>query len=192
SALPNFNYSQFIKIYTGNRIYFNLNKIIPFSIFATSLKVGDIIEYGTGTQLVPVQPIYKFFSGGSGSLRGWNAKENGILVNKELGGNFLLEGSIELRKKLFPKKENFMKNINGALFVDYGNVWETSKQFRIDQIALATGFGFRYDLFFGAVRIDFGFKLYDPNDADAKWLFSDPSKIFKSKFAIQFGIGEAF
>jgi len=192
SALPNFNYSQFVKFYTGNRIYFNLNKIIPFSIFATSLKVGDIIEYGTGTQLVPVQPIYKFFSGGSGSLRGWNAKENGILANKELGGNFLLEGSIELRKKLFPSKENFMKNINGALFIDYGNVWETSKQFRIDQIALATGFGFRYDLFFGAVRIDFGFKLYDPNDTNAKWLFSDPPKIFKSKFAIQFGIGEAF
>ena len=91
----------------------------------------------------------------------------------------------------FPGKDNFLKNISGAFFLDYGNVWESDKDFRFNQIALAIGFGVRYNLFIGPIRVDFGFKLYDPLDKD-KWLFNNFSRIFKDKFAIQFGIGEAF
>ncbi len=188
-AFKNFYYSEYFKAYSYNRFYFNLPSLT--SIFATSFKVGDIIEYGSGDRLIPIQSIYKFFSGGSGSLRGWNAKGNGVLANKLNGGKFLLEGSLELRKKLFPRKENFLKNISGAFFLDYGNVWESHKDFKLKQIALAIGFGVRYNLFIGPIRVDFGFKLYDPLDQD-KWLFNNFSRIFKDKFAIQFGIGEAF
>lgn len=185
-------YSQFFKAYTLNKFYFSLAKK-DRSVLATKLAVGDIIEYGEGENIIPVQPIYKFFSGGSSSLRGWNAKENGILDNKIDGGNFLLEGSIELRQKLFPRSEGFLKNIGGAFFVDYGNVWETHKDFKFSEIAYAIGFGVRYDLFIGPIRFDFGFKLYDPSAPEGeKWLFQNTSSIFKDKFTIQFGIGQAF
>jgi outer membrane protein insertion porin family len=188
----NIFYSQFFKTYTLNKFYFSPGKR-SHSIFAASIKIGDIIEYGRGENIIPVQPIYKFFSGGSSSLRGWNAKENGILDNKINGGTFLLEGSLELRQKLFPSADNFTKNLGAAFFIDYGNVWETHKEFRFSQFAYAVGFGVRYDLFIGPIRFDFGFKLYDPTSPDdEKWLFSKKSKIFKDKFAIQFGIGQAF
>lgn len=185
-------YSQFFKAYTLNKFYFPIAKG-DRSILATKLAIGDIIEYGGGENKIPVQPIYKFFSGGSSSLRGWNAKENGILDNKIDGGNFLIEGSLELRQKLFPSSEGFLKNIGGAFFVDYGNVWETHKDFKFSEIAYAIGFGIRYDLFIGPIRFDFGFKLYDPSAPEGeKWLFQNTSSIFKDKFRIQFGIGQAF
>jgi len=42
--------------------------------------------------------------------------------------------------------------------------------------------------------VDFGFKLYDPLDAEGKkWLLQNDFKtIFKNKLAVNFGIGEAF
>jgi len=185
-------YSQYFKFYTLNKFYFSLAKK-DHTVLATNIKIGDIIEYGAGENIIPVQPPYKFFSGGSSSLRGWNAKGNGILDNKIDGGTFLLEGSVELRKKLFPNAEGFMSALGAAVFLDYGNVWEAHKDFRFSQIAMAVGFGVRYDLFIGPIRLDFGFKLYDPSAPEGEqWLFDDFGRIFKDKFAIQFGIGQAF
>lgn len=189
----NIFYSQFFKVYTLNKFYFSPSGKNDNTVFATNLKIGDIIEYGKGDNAIPVQAIYKFFSGGSSSLRGWNAKENGILANKIAGGTFLFEGSFELRKRLFPSAEGILKNLGAAFFVDYGNVWETHKDFRFAQFAYAIGFGARYDLFIGPIRFDLGFKLYDPSAPEGeKWLFSNIGRIFKDKFAIQFGIGQAF
>jgi outer membrane translocation and assembly module TamA len=87
-----------------------------------------------------------------------------------------------------------MKDISTVYFIDYGNVWENHKQFRFDQIALAAGFGIRYNTFVGPLRIDFGFRLYDPKANEGeKWLFQSFDQIFKpQKFAIQFGLGQAF
>jgi len=189
----NVTYSRFFKLYTSNRFYLDMGKIMETMVFATSLKIGDIIEYGHGAKQFPVPPLYRFFSGGNGSLRGWSAKGNGVLENRLNGGEFLLEGSIEMRKKLFPSSSTFTKSIGMAVFLDYGNVWETHKDFRFNQIALAIGFGPRYDLFLGPIRVDLGFKLYDPTDLlGDKWLFSNMSRIFKDKFAVTVGIGEAF
>lgn len=189
----NVTYSRFVKLYTTNRFYLDLNKIAETMVFATSFKIGDIIEYGHGEKQLPVQALYRFFSGGTGSLRGWSAKSNGVLVNTLNGGEFLVEGSLELRKKLFPSSSSFTQNIGLAVFLDYGNVWETHKDFRFNQIALAIGFGPRYNLFLGPIRVDLGFKLYDPMDSKGeKWLFNNMSRIFKDKFAITLGIGEAF
>jgi outer membrane protein insertion porin family len=189
----NITYSQYFKFYLPARFYFDLTAGRATTIFATDFKIGDIVEYGKGSYLVPISPIYKFFSGGSNSLRGWNAKENGILVTPETGGTFLFEGSLEIRRKPFPQRENILKNIWTVVFLDYGNVWDKDKYFRINQIALAIGLGLRYETFIGPLRIDFGFKLYDPNAEDKKWLFQDISNTFKkNKFAVQFGLGNAF
>ncbi len=183
-------YSQFFKTYTLNKFYFKLSQKQGHTVFATCMKIGDIIEYGSGDNVIPVQPIYKFFSGGSSSVRGWSAKKNGMVANKILGGTFLFEGSFELRKKLFPGKAGFMGNLGAAFFIDYGNVWDSHKGFKFNEIALAVGFGIRYDLFIGPVRIDFGFKLYDPSQKEGeKWLFDD---FTNNKLAIHFGIGQAF
>ena len=185
-------FSQYVKLYTNNSFYIDISGGRATTITAANFKIGDIIEYGKGENIYPLDPIYKFFSGGGNSLRGWRAQKNGILTNTENGGKFLLEGSIELRRKPFPER-SILNPVWIVLFLDYGNVWETESKFRLDQIALATGFGIRYDTFVGPVRIDLGFKLFNPSEKEGnKWLWNNPKEIFKSKYAIQFGLGNAF
>jgi outer membrane protein insertion porin family len=191
----NVYYSQYLKLYTPNRFFFDLSGDKASSIFACALKIGDLIEYGKGKNIQPVSRLYKFFSGGGSSLRGWGSRENGILEDKEDGGKFLMEGSLEYRWKLFASSSSFIKNFWTVYFLDFGNVWEKETKFNFKQIALAIGLGIRYDTFVGPLRIDIGFKLYDPLASDdiGKWLFDKPSNIFKKKkFAIHFGLGQAF
>jgi outer membrane protein insertion porin family len=140
-----------------------------------------------------VSPNQTFFAGGSNSVRGWRGRElipsDQLLnlfpqsLNEQLkirGGNILLEGSLEYRRK-------FEKEFGFVFFVDYGNTWNEIKQIKIDQLAVAAGTGFRYYSDIAPFRIDFGFKFYDP--ADKKFIFE---KKFLSNITIHFGIGEAF
>ena len=185
-------YSQYVKFFTPNRFYFDLTGGRKTTIFAFNFEGGNITEYGSGNNIVPVDRIYKFYSGGGNSLRGWSAQTNGILPDTKDGGKFLVEGSFEIRRRPFPPR-SFMFPVWAVVFLDWGNVWESAGYFRLNQIALSTGIGIRYETFVGPIRVDLGFKLYNPSETeDNRWLWQQPSKIFRSKYAIQFGIGNAF
>ncbi len=186
-------YSQYAKLNTVNSGYFDISGDRGTSIVAAHFEIGDIIEYGSSPNIQPVSSNYKFFMGGGNSLRGWRGQQGGILAKPENGGKFLLEGSFEWRRKPFPQR-SFLNPVWGVLFLDWGNVWENDGKFRFDQIALSTGFGIRYDTFVGPVRIDLGFRLYDPlAEEGKKWLWDSPKDIFTpQKYAIQFGLGNAF
>jgi len=190
----NFYYSKFVKLSTSNRYFINLSNKEGENVIASKLYISDNISTGSGPKVIPIQPLYRYFSGGSNSLRGWTPLSNGFVNDRRMGGNFWIEGSFEFRKELFPGSLTFTKNIKAAAFVDYGNVWETHNDFRVEQIAIAIGAGLRYKIFIGPIRVDFGFKLYDPLALNGeKWLYQNSFKtIFKEKFTISFGIGEAF
>lgn len=186
------NFSQYVKLNSVNSFYQDISGGRATTILAEHFEIGGIFEYGGGENIQPVSELYKFFMGGGNSLRGWRAQTGGILSNPTLGGKFLLEGSFEFRRKPF-RQTSILYPVWGVLFMDWGNVWESSSKFRPDQIALSTGFGIRYDTFVGPVRVDLGFKLFDPLAGEGnKWLWDNPSNIFKSKYAIQFGLGNAF
>lgn len=185
-------FSQYFKLGTFNSYYLDISGGRATSIAAAHFELGDIIEYGGGDNIQPVLSLYKYFMGGGNSVRGWAAQTGGILLDPSLGGKFLIEGSFEWRRKPF-RPRSILYPVWGVLFLDYGNVWESDGKFRVDQIALAAGFGIRYETFVGPVRIDLGFKLYDPlRESGNKWLWDTPSDIFKNKYAIQFGLGNAF
>ena len=142
---------------------------------------------------VLVSPNQTFFAGGSNSVRGWRGRElipsDQLLnlfpqtLNEQLkirGGNILLEGSFEYRRK-------FEEDMGFVFFTDYGNTWNRISDIRIDQIAVAIGTGLRYYSPIAPFRIDFGFKFYDPSDM--KFIFD---KQFFNTMVIHFGIGEAF
>ena len=114
----------------------------------------------------------------------------GIQGISDKGGTFLMEGSLELRRR-------FLENFGFALFADYGNTWLGHDQFMWNGVAVATGFGFRYYTPVAPVRIDLGFKFYDPNaptNGTKRELFIwnnwDPH--FFNNVVLQIGLGEAY
>lgn len=181
---------SFYKALLTSAFYYAINQN-KNSIVAQKLKVGYIQTYKGSAFEIP--STRKFFSGGSNSVRGWRARQlspstiipldvNSNEIGSIIlgGGTFMIEGSTEWRFK-DPSDLGF------ALFVDYGNSFEGYDSFRFDQIAVAAGLGARYYTAFAPFRVDFGFKVYDPEDRRSFF-----KKSFFSAMEFHFGIGEAF
>ena len=182
--------AMFYKILATNANYFPLNKV-KNAILGLKFKIGHIQTYSGNIYDIPYDR--KFYVGGSNSLRGWKATDTVMMVYatknitdsviKIYGGTFIMEGSAELRYK-------FLDNVGVAVFSDYGGSWLKYDKFRFDKIAVDVGFGLRYYTSIAPFRIDFGYKIYDPNDSR-----SILKKQFLKTFlapTLQFGIGEAF
>ena len=180
---------------------------------ATRFLAGAGYAYGNSGAL-PFEQHY--YAGGANSLRGWQARSVGpglsvrdtsfVIPNQT--GDMKLEANAEYRFGLFWK-------VNGALFLDAGNVWTlndtrhdsgsvsadevaeakpgklTADNF-IKGIALDWGAGLRLDLNFILVRLDLGIVLRDPSrDAGDRW--APPSRWFKRDgFSVHFGVGYPF
>jgi len=160
------------------------------NILAYRLNFGFAVPYGDN-QILPYEKY--FFAGGSNSIRAWRPRRLGpgsFSSVDSLGqydnsfeqqGEILLETSIEFRRNLF----GFL---DGAVFVDAGNVWtlrndplRPGSQFRLtelwDQIAIGSGIGLRFDFSFLVLRLDAGVKIYDPaRPSGARFLWDENFK----------------
>ena len=120
----------------------------------------------------------------------------GTFPTSDNGGDLLVEGSFEYRLKPYIEKESFFKDVGFVTFIDYGNLWKKPAEFKMNQIAIAIGFGLRYYTIVGPVRFDIGMRLFDPQAPDndtEQWLFQNSlNTILKKKIAFQFGIGNTF
>lgn len=163
------------------------------NIIATRAYGGMALPYGNSRSI----PFARsFFGGGPNDNRGWQpydlgpGKTNG--VNDFNEANFKLSFNFEYRFNVFG-------NLNSALFIDAGNIWNvadnvTDKDATFDglkdleDLSIATGFGLRYDISFFVIRLDFGFKTYNPGDPEQRWLndFNFRSMVFN------FGINYPF
>ncbi len=200
SKIGNYNFGQtaYYKLVLTSTFYFPYLKNI-FDSFGAKFKVGNIQEYHGNLKDIPYNQ--RFTAGGSNSIRGWTANDlpvteivlpenptqneiENVARNITPGGFFLLEGSIEGREYLSEK-------IGAAIFIDYGNVWNDYREFRYDELAVAAGFGFRYYSDFAPIRLDFGFKAYNPYDKRSFFTRLKHSP-FLDNLEFQIGIGEAF
>ncbi len=147
---------------------------------------GEALE-GVG-RLEVVHPQKRFFGGGSNSVRGFAQNQLGPrvlsipvrrLIQEEVcapaaihdrscdaggldddrftprptGGSQLLEGSLELR---FP----FLgPRIEGAVFMDFGQVWDEPSEIHLGDLRFTPGLGVRYATPIGPVRVDVGYQL---------------------------------
>lgn len=137
---------------------------------------GVAVPYGNSNS-VPFSRSY--FAGGSNDNRGWQAYSLGpgssVSVNDFNEANLKLSLNLEYRFNIF-------NSLNGALFTDAGNIWNVSDNVEdeklkfkgtksIQEFALGTGFGLRYDFGFFVIRGDFGFKAYNPaKEYSQRWL----------------------
>lgn len=169
-------YSQYVKAEFDYIKYWRLSSsdVLAFRSF-----FGAAIPYGNSGS-IPF--IRSYFAGGSNDNRAWQPYELGPGRTKSTNdfnvGNLKLAFNLEYR---FPLIGDF----NGALFVDAGNIWDvlddvesekaTFENLRsLEEIAMGTGFGLRYDFNFFVFRFDIGFKTYDPTyDQRSKRWFND-------------------
>ena len=142
------------------------------TIFATRLVLGAIQPYGV-TQTDEIPRNVRFFAGGPGSIRGFLLNRVGPLDSDDdpIGGSSLIEGSAELR---FP----ISGQLEGALFVDFGNVYAEPFTYRLSDLRYAAGPGVRYITPIGPIRLDVGMVIDPRSNEDA--------------FRVDFSIGQAF
>lgn len=93
--------------------------------------------------------------------------------------------------------------LEGAFFLDVGNVWFlNSDQFEgglfhkdrfYKEFAVGSGFGTRFDFSFFIFRLDLGVKLRDPAlPEDNRWIIGNRALSWQDDFTVNIGIGYPF
>lgn len=157
-------YSQYVKTELDFIKHWDLRRE---KVLAMRAFFGIAIPYGNSNS-IPF--LRSYFAGGSNDNRAWQSYRLG--PGRSGGRNDFNEANLkmaystELRFNLFGK-------LNGAIFADVGNIWnvldsEEHPDFTFNglesfkDLAVGSGFGLRYDFNFFVVRLDIGFKTYNP------------------------------
>jgi hypothetical protein len=170
-------FAQFIKTDVDIRYYRVIN---DFSSIVYRAFVGVGVPFKNSSAM-PFERQY--YEGGANGIRGWQVRtlgpgsfkqtSEGTYVNQT--GDIKIETNVEYRFKL-------LRILEGALFVDAGNIWAIKKDEQrpgalfefgkfFDDLAIGTGFGLRFDLKFVILRADLGLKLRDPGyTGNLRWI----------------------
>ena len=184
-------YSQYIK---GEVDYIKHWDFGKKNTLAMRAFAGIAVPFGNA-QSIPFSRSY--FSGGSNDNRGWQAYSLGPGrsggINDFNEANFKLAYSLEYRFRVGG-------NFHSAFFADIGNIWNifdniTDEDYTfngfssLEDLAVGSGIGLRYDFDFFVFRFDLGYKAYDPGrEMGDRWL----KGINFSKTVLNFGINYPF
>jgi outer membrane protein assembly factor BamA len=167
-------FSQYTKLDLDFRFY---RRIGQKSVWANRLITGIGVPYGNSSVLPYIK---QFFSGGNNSIRAFRSRSVGpgtfldtSNVNfYDQSGDIKLELNTEFR---FP----ISGVLNGALFVDAGNIWLLNEDSLkpggkftgkfLNQLAVGAGVGLRFDFNFLVLRLDLATPLRKPWESDPRW-----------------------
>ena len=136
-------------------------------IFAFRAFTGIALPYGNANS-IPFTRSY--YGGGANDNRAWNAYRLGpgssSGINEFNEANFKIALNLEYRYPI-------ISALKGAFFIDAGNIWnvnnnvpDSDQSFNslgdLNQIAIGTGFGVRYDFDYFVFRLDTAFKTHNP------------------------------
>ncbi|MGS2740026.1 translocation and assembly module lipoprotein TamL [Sinomicrobium sp. M5D2P17] len=168
-------YSQYVKTELDFIKHMQISRegILAFRSF-----FGFAIPYGNATN-IPFSRSY--FAGGTNDNRAWQPYSLG--PGRTDARNDFNEANLKIAINL-EYRFNIMGSLNGALFADSGNIWNAlddvadeeaifSGISSLKDIALGTGFGLRYDFGFFVIRLDTGFKTYNPAEQMSRRWFRD-------------------
>ena len=195
-------FAQFVKTAVDLRYSYRIDRK---QTLATHFATGAIYSYGNATTAPYIE---QFFVGGANSLRAFTVRslgpgsynpttENAYSFMDRVG-ELKFEANAEYRRHLFG-------GCYGALFLDAGNVWllrpdnarpgaavseAGSVGNFLNQVAVGTGAGLRYDLSFLVVRFDVGVGLHLPYKTKRSGWYNIPH--FRDALGFHLAIGYPF
>ena len=212
-------YSQFVKLETDltktwmldtkSKLVGHVNAGVMWCYGNSSDAPFSELFYAGGPNSIRAFPVRGV---GPGNFKPWDGPASRQFAYILQNGDSKLVMNLEYRRQLFG-------NLHGAVFLDFGNVWNTADydmseetydengnleevqflnlgnyRFRLsrlfDEMALGTGIGLRYDLDFLVVRIDWGIGLHAPYDTGKGGYFNMSS--FKEMNTLHLAIGYPF
>ncbi|MGD1945612.1 MAG: BamA/TamA family outer membrane protein [Croceivirga sp.] len=168
-------YSQYVKTEFDYIKHWGLS---PTKVLAFRGFFGMAVPYGNSNSIPFVR---SYFGGGSNDNRAWRVYSLGPgVTNNE---NDFNEANLKIALNLeyrFP----IVGDVKGAFFADVGNIWnvfdnveDTDATFNgfssLGDLALGTGLGLRYDFTYFVIRLDTGFKTYNPALEGSERWFTD-------------------
>ncbi len=177
------NFSQYVKTEIDYIKHWDLGSE---NVFAIRTFGGIAIPYGNSNS-IPF--IRSFFAGGPNDNRAWQPYDLG--PGSSGGRNEFNEANMKIALSA-EFRYNLFGDLNSAVFVDAGNIWnvldvveEEASTFTsfsdLQEMAIGSGFGLRYDFDFFVLRFDIGFKTYDPAREPGNRWFTDynlPNAVF--------------
>ena len=173
NTLFNIRYAQFFRTDTDFRYYHYISNNRTL-VFRTLFGIG--LPYGNSVAL----PFEKgFYAGGANGMRGWRIRDLGP-GSYQSEDNFDKIGDIQVEFN-FEYRFPVYSFLNGALFVDAGNIWLLNKSddyplghFNINnvmqQMAVDAGLGMRLDFRFFILRMDAAMPMRKPSEASGdRW-----------------------
>ncbi|MBO4672781.1 MAG: BamA/TamA family outer membrane protein [Bacteroidaceae bacterium] len=189
-------YSQFLKLLFTLKNTFHLTEKTSI---ATRVQLGALWSYGN-SDYAPYSEM--FYIGGANSIRAFAVRSIGPGRYRDTVNGTYLDQTGDLKLELnaeyrFP----IIQQIQGALFVDAGNVWLMRDdedlpggRFGVDgffnSLAVGTGVGIRYNLDFLILRLDLGVGIHAPYDTGTSSYYN--LRKFKDAVAFHFAIGYPF
>ena len=190
-------FAQYIKLTTELHNTFRIHREYKF---VTRLMAGFVYSYGN-SDVAPYSD--QFYVGGANSVRAFTIRTIGPghyytphskYSYMDQTGDLKLEANVEFRFPIFG-------SLNGAVFLDAGNVWLIRKdearpggQFELKRLfqdlAVGTGAGLRYDMSFLVLRLDLGVAIHDPADLHRSGYYNIGK--FKDGLTLHFAIGYPF
>ena len=167
---------------------------------ACNMSLGLGVPYGNSS-ILPFEK--RFYGGGANGVRGWEVRtlgpgrypgSNSVSDFIHQCGDIRMKLSMEYRVKLFWVLE-------GAIFVDAGNIWTirdyTSQPYGAfafnsfyKEFATSYGIGLRMDFNYFLIRLDLGMKAHDPAVNREPWPLIHPR--WGRDHAFHFSIGYPF
>ncbi|MDR2498267.1 MAG: BamA/TamA family outer membrane protein [Tannerellaceae bacterium] len=193
-------FAQFLKLSGEFRYNHKLDKN---NRVVLRLMAGIIASYGN-SRVAPFSE--QFYIGGANSIRAFNIRSIGpgrfIPADPHLNrysyidqaGDLKLEANLEYRFRI-------LGNLFGATFMDWGGIWllrndpnrpggTFSPAHLLNDMALGTGLGLRYDFDFLIIRLDAGLGLHLPYDTGRRGYYNLPR--FRDSFAYHLAVGYPF